>query len=495
MKRAIHFVAISLLLLSCNVFNPSGSGDLSGSGADGYILQGQEDLRNRDFAAARRNFDKALSIDSTKSLAWHGLGKSYVGGLPMDSVLSAFQKLTKNTDSLINPFGSASDSLINAIYRPIARMTNVYALFIARDTTGRTDGILSSNNDMLNFTIGKSLVLAISPMILSKDSLMDSRSKLGNIGRQLTQALNVDSLTKGGAGSLANTVGDLVLQVDSSTCVTDAAGATSCKKDTTGKFDSTAVDALNAKFVQMGTDLGSIQSAAAALGATSSDSTSSDTSTNSEVTQQAQDFVKSNPDAVKLVQFADGLDNDGNGCVDEKVSDGKDGMGDGVPGDYRMGYRDTSFAVEPGNLAINTQPDGLHDSRLVDITTDTLVNGRHLNRGIKGTSTNAPLIYADQAGHLEFARPYWDSTHADFPVKRWIKTLNWTMAEALADSIPVLPKLDMSAMPPTSDAGRALTPEEMVTIRLRIVSVNDMSRRLILGRKYVGGCWLDVKDR
>lgn len=493
MKRAFLTILVSFLLISCNVFNPSGSGDLSGSGADGYILQGQEDLRNRDFESARRNFDKALAIDSSRSLAWHGLGKAYVGALPMDSVLAAFQKLTKAQDSLINPFAGSSDALINKLYRPMARMANIYAEFIRRDTTGRTDGVMPSQGAMLNYTVAKTLVLALSPMILSADSLFNSNDKFGQLGRKLNQALNVDSLTKGGTGSLATAVSDLILVVDSSTCAPDSNGVVACKKDTTGKFDAEAVTALNNKFVQMGTDLSSIQSAAAALGATSSDSGSGDSSTNSEVTQQAQDFVKSNPEAVKLVQFADGLDNDGNGCVDEKISDGKDGMGDGVPGDFRMGFRDASFAVEPGRLAMNAVGDGIADSRLVDLKTDTLVSGRHLNKGIKGTSTNAPLTYADQEGHLEFARPYWDSTHVDFPAKRWIKTLNWTLSEAIADSIPILPKTTLSMTGATSDSGRALTAEEMITIRLRIVSVIDMNRRLAMGRKYVGGCWMDVK--
>ena len=318
MKRAILGAIAALTLASCNVFNPSGNGDLSGSGADGYIIQGQADLRNRDFASAIRNFNKALSIDSTRSLAWHGLGKAYVGNIPMDSVLAAFQTLTKSSSgSLTNPFSNYSDSLINTLYRPMARMANVYAEFIRRDTTGHTDGVMPSHGDILNYTVGKTLVLAISPMILSADSLFDSNRKLDKIGKTLNQKLNVDSLTKGGAASLANTVGDLVLAVDSSTCKLDSLGKNTCKKDTTGKFDSTAIAALNNKFVQMGTDLGSIQSAAAALGAsttTGTDSTKKDTGTTASVTSQAQSFVKSNPEAVKLVQFADGLDNDGNGC-------------------------------------------------------------------------------------------------------------------------------------------------------------------------------------
>jgi len=494
MKRALLFLLAGLVLISCNIFNPSGSGDLSGSGADGYIIQGQADLRNRDFESARRNFDKALAIDSTRSQAWHGLGKSYVGNLPLDSVLSAFQKLTKAKDSLVNPFSSSSDSLINLLYRPLARMANVYAEFIRRDSTAATDGIIPARGDMLNYTLAKTLVLAISPMVLSSDSLIDRNRKIDRIGRELSAKLNVDSLTKGGTGSLATSVSDLILLDDTTNCKTDSiTGKKTCKKDTTGAYDSTVVAALNAKFVQMGTDLSSIQSAAAALGASSTDSTNKDSSTSAKVTQQAQDFVKSNPDAVKLVQFADGLDNDGNGCVDEKISDGKDGMGDGIPGDYRMGYRDATFAVEPGNVAINAVSDGIADSRLVDLKTDTVVSGRHLNKAVKGTSTNAPLIYADQAGHLEFARPYWDSTHADYPTKHWVKTLAWTLQDAIADSIPILPTVTITLNGPTTDQGRILTAEEMVTIRLRIVSVNDMSRRLILGRKYVGGCWLDVK--
>jgi hypothetical protein len=493
MKRAILGALAALALVSCNVFNPSGNGDLSGSGADGYIIQGQTDLRNQDFAAAVRDFNKALSIDSTRSLAWHGLGKAYVGDLPMDSVLAAFQTLTKSTDSITNPFANSSDSLINALYRPLARMVTVYGMFIQRDTTGRTDGVFSSRGDMLDYTVGQTLVLAISPMILSSDSLMDSTNKLDQIGRTLNQSLSVDSLAKGGTGSIASTVGNLVLAVDSSTCKTDSSGKTTCQKDTTGKYDSSAIKALNAKFVQIGTSLSSIQSAASALGATT-DTSKKDSSSTSSITSQAQAFVKSNPSAVKLIQFADGLDNDGNGCVDEKISDGLDGMGDGVPGDYRMGYRDASFVVAAGNLALNAQPDGIADTRLADLTTDTLVNGQHLNKGVKGTATNVPLYYADASGHLEFARPYWDSTNASYATKHWVKTLAWTIQDAATDTVPVVPVATVSATGVTTDQGRALTSQELVEIRLRLLAINDMHRRWLFGRKYVGGCWMDVTE-
>jgi len=504
-RLAAVALGLGLVLASCNVFNPSGDGEIPTGDADGFILQGQEDLRNRNFPNAESNFKKALALDSTKSLAWHGLGKSYVGTLPMDSILSSFEKLTKNKDSLQNPFTSASWSLIREIFRPMGRMTGTYAEFIRRDSLHLTDGTLSSDGDLINYTVGKTLLLALSTRVLlpanadSTDSLlMDTSSTLSKLASQLSAALNVDSLSKGNASSIATSIASLAMDCDTAK---DSAHTVTCKTN------DTVVAALNAKLVAMSSDLSSLQSAATSMGVNVD---SSDTNSSSgKLKSQAQSFVTSNPDAVKLVQFADRLDNDGNGCVDEKISDGRDGVGDGVPGDYRLGSRDSSMTPHDGLQAISFTDDSLDDSRLVDFSRgDTLVNGQYLNKGIKGIGTTSPLIYADTKGHLKAFRKYWDSTQSDYAEKHWKRNLEWGADSAVSNLIPVYPADTSSSSltkgsPATasilasnssakSDLGRILTTEELIKIRLRILSVTDKCQRWQLGRKYVGGCWKDV---
>lgn len=293
----------------------------------------------------------------------------------------------------------------------------------------------------------------------------------------------------------------------------DSTDTSTCKSDTTGKYDSSVAQALNLKIASMGSSLSDLKSVTSLLGvdtAKKADTTTQD----GKIQAQAQAFVQSNPQAVALIQFADRIDNDGNGCVDEKISDGKNGTGDGVPGDYRLGYRDSTFKIEAGKKALNAQMDGIANSRLVDLNStrkDTLINGQYYNYGVAASasdsaSKDAPLIYADAEGHLEIFRKYWEDSSSANP-RRWHHDLDWTADTALGDSIPVYP-IDTAGLSAThgqpfvssfkynsaakSDQGRKLTTEELVKIRLRILTVADRKRRWELGRKYVGGCWMDV---
>ncbi len=502
---------LTLGLVSCNIYNPSGEGSIPGDDADGFILQGERNLRDREFDSAQANFSKALAIDSTRSLAWHGLGKSYTGNLPMDSILTAFQKLTKNTDSVTNPFSSSSWSLLRQIFRPMGRMTSTYGEFIRRDSLHLTDSVISSDGDLINYTVGKTVLLAISMRVIlpsnadSTDSLLlDTTSTLAQLSQKLNSVLNVDSLTKGDATSLAASLASIA--IDTST-VCDSSGT--CTTQYT--VNDTAVEALNGKIASLTTDLTDLQSAASTLGY---ETDTTDTSSSSaELVSQAQDFVKSNPASVNLVRFNDRLDNNVNGCVDEDVNDGHDGAGDGFPSDYRLGVIDSQTTPVAGQLAMSFVNDSIDDSRLVDLSrSDSLLNGQYLNRGVKGTGTSAPLVYGDAAGHLEVFRKYWDSTGTEYAEKHWKRNIEWSAAEAVAAGIPVYPvdtatgsstkgqpftaALALANPAAKSDSGRALTTQEIAEIRLAILTVSqtDSHARWTLGRRYVGGCWMDVKE-
>jgi hypothetical protein len=364
--------------------------------------------------------------------------------------------------------------------------------------------------------------VAISPRILlprnpqPEDSLLPCRdSTLRALSKSLAGLMNLDSLKGGNFGNIAKDIAGIALAKDTSNCH-DSAGVKVCATDTTGKFNAAAIDAINMKVASMGNSLSDIKTVTGLLGVDTTkkaDTTTSD----GKIQAQAQAFVQSNPQAVNLIQFADRIDNDGNGCVDEKISDGKNGTGDGVPGDYRLGYRDSteSFKPGPGKRALNAQSDSIANSRLVDLDRgDTLINGQRFNFGTRASAADflnptAPLMYADAEGHLEIFKQYWVDSSAG-NTHRWRHDLDWSADSAAIDSIPVFP-VDTSSLSPTkgkpflstlqavnptakSDLGRKLTVEELVKIRLRLLTVANKHERLRIGRRYVGGCWTEVLE-
>jgi len=100
--QAVAMLAGLGVLSGCNFFNPSGTGTYPSNDPDQLVDAGQRALNELRFSDAYGYFSKALLLDSTKSLAYHGLAKSELG---KDGF--SISKLVKLADTISNASDSA----------------------------------------------------------------------------------------------------------------------------------------------------------------------------------------------------------------------------------------------------------------------------------------------------------------------------------------------------------------------------------------------------
>lgn len=122
MKRSsiIHLgIFGTFLFLACNIFNPSGEGDLPDD-AGGMVSVGQTRLRNKDWDGAMEAFAAAIAQDSTNSLAYYSYAKAVrfkydLNGLTISKELTDTVKDT--TKKIQIPFANMSPDTANRYYQ------------------------------------------------------------------------------------------------------------------------------------------------------------------------------------------------------------------------------------------------------------------------------------------------------------------------------------------------------------------------------------------
>ena len=142
-------LALAALLAAgaCNIFNPSGTGDDKDTTADDFIQSGQEYLRELRFKEAFDKFSAALALDSSKSLAWHGLAKATLGRDSFDIALlvdiaDTVGKL--DDDGKLDYLISLGPDTITRIYQPLMRVASIYDRLRVRDSLGGTDRVFGT---------------------------------------------------------------------------------------------------------------------------------------------------------------------------------------------------------------------------------------------------------------------------------------------------------------------------------------------------------------
>lgn len=122
---------ISLLAVSCNLFNPMGIRSPDDNDADALILEGYLFYQDAKYDKAVEMFQKAVKADSTKSDAWLGLAKAtlYESGInPFD--LIPYFKIDKGE----TPFLNASDDFVDSHAKGISKALPFLKELIRRDT-------------------------------------------------------------------------------------------------------------------------------------------------------------------------------------------------------------------------------------------------------------------------------------------------------------------------------------------------------------------------
>jgi len=474
--RVIALAALCTVA-ACNIFNPSGTGDRTDVTADDFIQSGQEDLRALRFSDAWDAFAKALLLDSTKSLAWHGLAKAQIGkdGFEIAKVVDIADTLSKVADAdKLTVLLGLGDTGITKLYRPLMRVASIYNRFRSYDSIHGTDSVFRSSLILPELTTiynNRSYFLLIDA---NRDTVIQNGElaglKLMNLAsggleispEKLIEQGQIDTATGALPDSTIDNINGILNNV---TAITSD----------TAMLNALIDGAIGQVGEQTGTDVNGETSQATA-----------------ELNAQAKSFIQKLGSSTAFFLINDSLDNDFDGCVNEEMfGDSLDNDGDGMKDeDGRVGLRKV-YTATPGALAMLTPPDNFrHDSMTIGTTTmevvGTTTDPLKVLAGTPVSDELKVLTYEDETGLVQL-----------FKNLRWVSRSD-SSAEVRNDTIwtRVLKEEGTTA----ADFGTLLSARQSeikilatIEIRKKLQAEADPRKRAILGKKIVGGCWDNVK--
>ena len=292
---------IATCVVGCNIFNPTGKERIDDSDTDALIYEGYIDIQKAEYTRAALNFSKAIHNDSTSSRAWYGLAKAVLNqyGLNVFEMLK-YAKTENNT----NGFMKMSDVEVEKYRVGIDTVIKIVDQFIDRDTTGKTDKQIRFSAIANSYTILQLTNVAILVRKASSDA--NRMFNFDVASNQITiEWSNLQNLSSDDAVETVNSL---------------AASAQALKADPDNTFP------IFRSFIS-GVD-------------TVSDEEFKDgTMAVSDQIIEMSDNLNNNPERTDaFIKVGNGIDDDGDGCIDEEVWDGKDNDGDGdVDEDQRPG--------------------------------------------------------------------------------------------------------------------------------------------------------------
>jgi hypothetical protein len=332
-------VLLVLSSVSCeNLFNPNAEAPRESLDADGLIQQGEVYLRqNRDYDAYQV-FRLAVEKDSTKSLAYYGMGKAAlrrynVNPFTLIEMLAQVQAnngqdpvkvvgdflITRLRDTA-SGFGVAMDTM-SASLEPLIRrdtLTDYWMLWTLKGTR-QMDSV-----ERKKIQIFDSLINSNDFKYRPEDfPLVDGKIKAG----RLTAEMNV-----GRSVAMMKSVSELFSGYEDVGQITDDLSALASGEKTLEELDvfknalsdTNERNKLNDNLDSLSKDINKLKQVAGSFTTVGTDSTANSTS-DSSLQKQIDDLGP----AIAFYKIADRKDNDGDGCIDEEIYDGIDNDGDG----------------------------------------------------------------------------------------------------------------------------------------------------------------------
>lgn len=482
---------VALCIAGCNIFNPGGEGD---AGNIGLNEQGEEYFRRGQYGKAMQAFEKAIARDSTNSMAYYGYAKSAIQFYQLDKIGILNDVKATASDPTSFAFLQHSDSLLSLRLKAAARVRHVLGLLTDRDTLTQWYLYLSDSSaqDPANRNydtayaqrrdfIAQYLVHASFPDSTGyrrpeRFPLTDFRMPYRNVIIDYTAIellytiTRLYDLNRDGVIDSADALMKKLrfganggFQIDSlSTIAADL------------ENDLAAAEDLNILISSVGSGLINTAQLSALMSGGKTDSSQSG-GTNAETSNNMDSVISTLGDAVMFYQFGDGLDNDGDGCIDEEILDDKDNDFDG-------------FVDEDARTIPATKSDGIDND--LNGRKDPLVPEQPSPFPAGNDSLEAPvgdLVYPGRGHVLGFVHAYLDTTYAN----------NGTVKER---DLPA-PEIQSTWVKIKKGA-----PDEFMKIRLDVQKDSLLTRRMPSGRlpdslfaklqrarNDIGGCWRNLK--
>lgn len=326
-------------IVGCNIFNPTNSVHIDDDDTKALTYEGYIHIRNYEYTKAAEFFSKAIKSDSTCSDAWFGLAKAVLNqyGLNVFEML----KYTKKVDG-ISGFFLMEDSIANRYYIGIDTVTKILDKFISLEKAGKTDKHVTFENFSNSYSILQMTNVAILARRTTSQMhtliTFDSTSKQMSVNWENLKELGPEAAIEA-ASSLAASAQAILDNPDKTFPIVR-------------NFVPTA-DSIMDEDLEKSTQ---------------------------NVAQQVidmSDALKETPERTSVfLSVGNGIDDDGDGCIDEEIWDGKDNDGDG----------EIDEDMRPNNVIVfrknwtSRQIDSLHVSSAspynnLDLNMDGIVKG------------------------------------------------------------------------------------------------------------------------
>ena len=297
LKKHLWRIALTAALgiAGCNLFNPTQSVDIASNDAAALTYEGYLHYQKTEYGMAREYFERGIRADSAYSEAWYGYAKAVAS---MQPGLNPFElvKLTKSTAT--DPFGpiyAMNDKEAAILNAGIDSVMMVLDVFIYRDTSGLTDKRVRfpqfADSYSILSMVRAGLIARDVKVGLSEIFYADSTGihfDLSHFGSNTQKAMQLmDAMAKMAEGAKANTAMGASL-------IKGMMPDSSAEWFTDKAFNDMVVGASN--LIIDGND-------------------------------RLQQTDASRIDV--FLNIGNGVDDDGDGCVDEEIKDGFDNDGDG----------------------------------------------------------------------------------------------------------------------------------------------------------------------
>ena len=305
LSKYVQFFSLAAMIatsvVGCNIFNPTGKERIDDSDTDALIYEGYIDIQKAEYTRAALNFSKAIHNDSANSRAWYGLAKAVLNqyGLNVFEMLK-YAKTENNT----NGFMKMSDFEVEKYRVGIDTVLKVVDQFIERDTTGKTDKQIRFSTIANSYTILQLTNVAILVRKASSDA--NRMFNFDGASNQITiEWSNLQNITSAEAVETVNSL---------------AASAQALKADPDNTFPI-------------------FRSFISGVDTVSDEEFKSGTMAVSDQIIEMSENLNNNPERADVfIKVGNGIDDDGDGCIDEEIWDGKDNDGDGdIDEDQRPG--------------------------------------------------------------------------------------------------------------------------------------------------------------
>lgn len=456
--------AALLAVGACNIFNPSGTGDETNTTADEWIRSGDEDLRALRFLDAYNAYSTALALDSSKSLAWHGLAKASLGkdSFSISGVAEFADSMRKVPDDRkLDVLLGLGDTGITLLYRPLMRVASIYQRFRMHDSLGKTDKVFGTElilTELNTIQNNRSYFLLIDA---NRDTIVQ-RSELAGL-----------KLMSMATGNLELSAAKLIDQGGLDT----ATGALpdSTRDNINGILNN--VTAITSDTVLLNQLINS------ATG--SSETISGGSKATAELNQQAKSFIQKLGSSTSFFLINDSLDNDGDGCINEEMfGDSLDNDGDGMKEeDGRVGIR-KAYTASAGALGMLMPPDGFrHDA--MQAKSASMAPIPTSMASLPPTDDEfQTLTYLDNTGRTQL-----------FKSLRWVSPSD--SSASIRNDTVWNRVLQENGFQSTADIPSAQVAEiktlGIVEIRKKVLATTETAKRVALGKLIVGGCWDNAK--